>query len=136
MRALLMLASSLLLAGCAAGGESAENAISSKPNLVLIVADDLGYADVGFNGLEQFPTPHIDRIANEGVRFTQGYVTHAVCGPSRAGMITGRYQDRFGSSINPTVNPAVPNGVPRTERTLAELLRAAGYESMAVGKWH
>jgi arylsulfatase A-like enzyme len=115
------------------GGDEPKRA---QPNLVLIVADDLGYADVGFNGCTDIPTPSIDRIAAEGVRFTEAYVTGAVCGPSRAGMITGRYQDRFGCGNNPTVNPAVPNGVPRTERMISELLRPAGYESKAVGKWH
>ena len=115
-----------------ASGEAAP----PKPNLVLIVADDLGYADVGFQGCLDIPTPNIDRIANEGARFTNGYVTAAVCGPSRAGFITGRYQDRFGSSRNPTIDPTVPNGVPRSERTIAELLKPAGYNTMLSGKWH
>ncbi|MEM8494820.1 MAG: sulfatase-like hydrolase/transferase [Planctomycetota bacterium] len=107
------------------------------PNLVLIVTDDQGYRDVGFNGGTQIPTPNLDRIANEGVCFQQGYVTYAVCGPSRAGLITGQYQDRFGGSLNPTPNPAVPNnGVPLTEKNLAELLKPKGYTSMIVGKWH
>ncbi|MEM1026765.1 MAG: sulfatase-like hydrolase/transferase [Planctomycetota bacterium] len=107
------------------------------PNLVLIVTDDQGYRDVGFNGGTQIPTPNLDRIAHEGVRFTQSYVTYAVCGPSRAGFITGRYQDRFGGSRNPTPNPAVPNnGVPLTEQNLAELLKPQGYTSIIIGKWH
>ncbi|MEO0629265.1 MAG: sulfatase-like hydrolase/transferase [Planctomycetota bacterium] len=109
---------------------------NEPPNLVVIVADDLGYADVGFNGCEDIPTPNIDRIAAEGVRFSSGYVTSAICGPSRAGLITGRYQHRFGSSLNPTIDPTVHNGVPRDELTIAEMLRPAGYTSMAVGKWH
>ena len=116
-----------------AGSETAQ---PNQPNLVLIVADDLGYADVGFNGCVDIPTPSIDRIAAEGVRFTEAYVTGAVCGPSRAGMITGRYQDRFGCGNNPTVDPSVPNGVPTSERMISELLRPAGYQSKAVGKWH
>lgn len=103
---------------------------------MLIVADDLGYADVGFNGCEDIPTPHIDRIADEGARFGAGYVTAAVCAPSRAGFITGRHQDRFGCSINPTVDPSQLNGIPADERNIAELLAPAGYTSMAVGKWH
>jgi len=110
---------------------------AEQPNLVLIIADDLGYADVGFNGCEDIPTPSIDRIATGGVRFSNAYVTAAVCGPSRAGLITGRHQDRFGSCLNPTVDPSVPNnGVPTSERNIAELLRPAGYTSIAVGKWH
>ena len=107
------------------------------PNLIVILTDDQGYADVGFNGCEDIPTPHIDRIANEGVRFTDGYVSYSVCGPSRAGLITGRYQGRFGYCRNPSINPNDPTaGVPLTESTLADLLRAAGYRTMAVGKWH
>lgn len=112
-------------------------AADRPPNLIIILSDDQGYADVGFNGCTDIPTPNIDRIAAEGARFTNGYVTYAVCGPSRAGLITGRYQDRFGSSRNPTPNPAVPhNGVPRSEKNLAELLKPAGYTTMAIGKWH
>lgn len=131
------LAATLCAVGAWVGGCQAKPAPAPRPNLVLIVADDLGYADVGFQGCEDIPTPHIDRIAREGVRFSNGYVTGAVCGPSRAGLITGRYQDRFGSSRNPTVDPSVPNnGVPRTERTIAELLEPAGYNTFAVGKWH
>ena len=115
----------------------AETAIEQPPNLVIILTDDLGYADVGFNGCQDIPTPNIDRIATEGVRFTNGYVSFAVCGPSRAGLITGRYQDRFGAVLNPTVNPAVPNnGVPLSEKNIAELLKPVGYTTMVVGKWH
>lgn len=107
------------------------------PNLVVILTDDLGYSDVGFNGCTDIPTPNIDRIANEGVLCTNGYVTHSVCGPSRAALITGRYQCRFGACRNPTVDPRVPNnGVPVSERNIAELLAPAGYRSIAIGKWH
>ncbi|WP_197530848.1 sulfatase-like hydrolase/transferase [Bythopirellula polymerisocia] len=105
--------------------------------MIIILTDDQGYADVGFNGCTDIPTPNIDRIAAEGVRCTNGYVTFAVCGPSRAGLITGRYQDRFGACRNPTIDPAVPNnGVPTSEKNIAELLKPIGYTSMAVGKWH
>ncbi len=114
-----------------------EEQVVRPPNLVVILSDDQGYWDVGFNGGDQIPTPHTDRIAAEGVRFTNGYVTGAVCGPSRAGLITGRYQDRFGAVRNPTVDPSVPNnGVPTSELNIAELLEPAGYTSMVVGKWH
>ncbi len=108
-----------------------------SPNLIVILTDDQGYADVGFNGCKDIPTPNIDRIANEGARCTNGYVTYAVCGPSRAGLITGRYQDRFGACRNPTIDPTVPNnGVPRSEKMISEILQTVGYKSMAVGKWH
>ena len=129
----------LFLAGLTVGAASSEAIVvgAPPPNLIVIVTDDHGYADVGFNGCEDIPTPGIDRIAEEGVRCTSGYVTHSVCGPSRAALITGRYQCRFGASRNPTVDPSVPNnGVPRSEQNLAELLRPRGYHSMAVGKWH
>lgn len=107
------------------------------PNLIIVLTDDQGYADVGFNGCTDIPTPNLDAIAAQGVRFTNGYVTYAVCGPSRAGLITGRYQDRFGAIRNPTPDPTVENnGVPRWEKNIAELLKPRGYATMAVGKWH
>lgn len=110
---------------------------SSKPNVIVILADDLGYQDVGFNGCKDIPTPHIDRIAKNGVKFTNGYVTYAVCGPSRAGLITGRYQDRFGYSRNPLYAPQdVEMGLPLTEETMADILKKNGYYSTAIGKWH
>jgi arylsulfatase A-like enzyme len=108
-----------------------------SPNLVIILTDDQGYADVGFNGCKDIPTPHIDTIATNGVRFTNGYATHAVCGPSRAGLLTGRYQGRFGFNTNPSVNPNNPNiGIPHEERNIAEVLCTVGYTSGIVGKWH
>ncbi|MEQ8208293.1 MAG: sulfatase-like hydrolase/transferase [Lacipirellulaceae bacterium] len=118
-------------------GLSRSAARDDRPNLIVILTDDQGYADVGFNGCQDIPTPNLDRIANEGVRCTNGYVTHSVCGPSRAGLMTGRYQGRFGAARNPTVNPSVENnGIPQTERNIAELLKPFGYMNMAVGKWH
>lgn len=118
-------------------GLSTLSSRAEPPNLVIILTDDQGYADVGFNGCQDIPTPHIDRIASEGVRCTNAYVTHSVCGPSRAALITGRYQCRFGASRNPTADPSVPNnGVPKEQKNLAELLAPRGYRSMAVGKWH
>ena len=107
-----------------------------KPNLVVILSDDQGYADAGFNGGLEIPTPNIDRVAARGVRFTDGYATYSVCGPSRAGLLTGRYQNRFGASENPTNDPSVLAGIPLDEKNIAELLRPAGYRSYAVGKWH
>lgn len=109
----------------------------APPNLVLILVDDLGYADVGFNGCKDIPTPNIDRIAQEGVKFTNGYVTWGACGPSRAGLITGRHQARFGFGRNPLFAPNDPNmGLPLSEMTLAKALGQAGYKSAAIGKWH
>jgi arylsulfatase A-like enzyme len=112
-------------------------AMAVPPNLIVIVADDLGYADVGFNGHSDIPTPNIDRIAKAGVVFSDAYVTFTVCGPSRAGLITGRYPQRFGFERNPAWKPADPSvGLPLVEKTIAEVLRPAGYKSGVIGKWH
>lgn len=108
-----------------------------QPNLIVIMTDDQGYADVGFNGISDIPTPNIDRIAQGGAVFTDAYVTFTVCGPSRAGFITGRYPQRFGFERNPAYKPGDATiGVPRTEKTIAEVLRPAGYKSGIIGKWH
>lgn len=110
---------------------------AQKPNLVVIMCDDLGYADVGFNGCKDIPTPNIDRIANSGVRCTSGYVSYSVCGPSRAGFMTGRYGQRFGFERNPQYRPQDPNmGLPKEERTFGETLKPVGYTCGVVGKWH
>ncbi|SFO60593.1 Arylsulfatase A [Algoriphagus ornithinivorans] len=108
-----------------------------RPNIIVILTDDQGYADVGFNGSEDIPTPGIDRIASNGVVFSSGYVSFAVCGPSRAGLITGRYQDRFGFARNPLLAPKDSTmGLPLSEETMADLLKKAGYRTGAIGKWH
>ncbi|MEC3907030.1 sulfatase-like hydrolase/transferase [Tamlana sp. 2201CG12-4] len=108
-----------------------------QPNVIVILTDDQGYKDVGFNGSPDIKTPNIDRIAENGVVFTNGYVSYAVCGPSRAGLITGRYQDRFGFSRNPLFAPKdALQGVPKSEEMLSEALKKAGYKNMAIGKWH
>ena len=109
-----------------------------KPNIVILLADDLGYGELGCQGNTEIPTPNIDSIAANGVRFTNGYVTAPFCSASRAGLITGRYQTRFGYEFNPIGHrnelPGV--GLPRGEETLAERLRQAGYVSSLIGKWH
>ena len=111
--------------------------LERKPNIIVILTDDQGYADVGFNGSTEIPTPNIDRIANEGVRFDRGYVSFPVCGPSRAGLLTGRYQSRFGYDLNASENPLdTKAGLPLTERTIADVLKPAGYKSAVIGKWH
>ena len=116
---------------------SRKRAQKKPPNLVVIMADDLGYADVGFNGCQDIPTPNIDSIAEEGVRFTSGYVAYPVCGPSRASFITGRYGQRFGFERNPIYDVHNPNmGLTRDETTIATSLSAVGYRCGVVGKWH
>ncbi|MEY2878531.1 MAG: hypothetical protein RLZZ15_911 [Verrucomicrobiota bacterium] len=110
----------------------------ARPNVVFIVADDLGYGELGCYGGAEIPTPHLDRLAAGGARFTQGYVTASLCAPSRAALLTGRYQTRFGYEGNPTgaLNADPRIGLPLTQRTLAERLRGAGYATALVGKWH
>ncbi len=113
---------------------------SERPNIILIVADDLGYGDVGFHGGTQIPTPNLDRLAASGVRLAQGYVSAPVCAPSRAGLLTGRNQVEFGFDNNladtqPGFDRAF-HGLPVGVRTIADRLRAAGYRTGLVGKWH
>jgi arylsulfatase A-like enzyme len=109
----------------------------SRPNIIIILTDDQGYGDVGFNGCKDIPTPNIDRIAKNGVVFKQAYVSYAVCAPSRAGLLTGRYQDRFGFSRNPLYKPLDPEiGLSLNEQTMAEYLQSEKYNTMAIGKWH
>lgn len=109
-------------------------------NLVLIVADDLGYGDLGFTGSTQIKTPHIDQLAASGVTFTQGYVSSAVCSPSRAGFITGINQVEFGHDNNlGGVEPGFDieyNGLPLTQKTIADHLNKLGYVNGLIGKWH
>jgi arylsulfatase A-like enzyme len=128
MRPLLSLT---VLALIALGAAAAEPA--NKPNVIVIVGDDMGYADVGFHGCKDIPTPHLDALAKSGVRFTNGYVSGPYCSPTRAGLLTGRYQTRFGHEFNPG---GTVQGLPLRESTLANRLKAAGYRTALVGKWH
>ena len=106
---------------------------AAKPNVVVIVADDLGYGDLSSYG-SAYATPNIDQLARDGVRFTQGYATAALCSPSRAALLTGRYQQRFGHEYQLYDN--VRDGVDAAQPTLARSLRAAGYRTALYGKWH
>jgi len=114
-------------------GHSATAAPRPRPNILLIVGDDMGYADVGFQGCKDIPTLNLDALAASGVRFTSGYVSGPYCSPTRAGLMTGRYQQSFGHEFNPARNQ---DGLPLTETTLADRLKAAGYVTSLVGKWH
>ncbi len=124
-------------------GVFAENT-PSKPNIVFIISDDAGYADFGFQGSQLMKTPNLDGLAAEGVRLTQGYVTDATCGPSRAGLMTGKYQQRFGyEEINVpgfmSQNSALDGddmGLPLEQKTMANYLKDLGYSTGAFGKWH
>lgn len=127
----------VVMAGALAGPGLLPAGAEAPPNCIVILADDLGYADVGFHGCRDIPTPHIDSIAENGVQCSSAYVTYSVCAPSRAGFITGRYQGRFGFGRNPQYRPNDPNmGLPQDEQTIATVLKAAGYTSGIIGKWH
>ena len=102
-----------------------------KPNVLVILSDDVGWAEYGFQGGKDVPTPRIDSIAKSGVRFTQRYVSGPYCSPTRAGLMTGRYQTRFGHENN---RVPVVSGLPLTETTIADRLRAQGYATCAIGK--
>lgn len=106
---------------------------AEKPNFLVIYADDLGWGELGCQGNKEIPTPHIDSIAANGIRFTQGYVAATYCSPSRAGLMTGRYPTRFGHEFNSTANVT---GIHKNETTIAERLKPLGYASACVGKWH
>lgn len=105
----------------------------NRPNILLIVGDDMGYGDVGFHGCEDIPTPNLDRLAAGGARFSSGYVSGPYCSPTRAGLLTGRYQQRFGHEFNPG---GAMTGLPVSETTIADRLKAADYATALVGKWH
>lgn len=111
----------------------AQEAAETRPNVLIIVGDDMGYGDVGFHGCKDIPTPNLDALAASGLRFTNGYVTGPYCSPTRAGLLTGRYQQRFGHEFNPGGNG---QGLPLRETTLADRLKKAGYKTALVGKWH
>lgn len=129
-----LLAPLVLLCNCTGPPADPTEGASRPPNLVVILADDLGYADVGFQGLRDFATPSIDALAAAGIRFTNGYVSHPYCSPSRAGLLTGRYQHRFGHVHNPKFRAG--EGLPISESMLPDVLADEGYVSALVGKWH
>ena len=132
----------LILAVMISGTVSAEPTAGSPkpPNFILMLADDLGYGDLGITGSKQIPTPHIDSLAVGGVRFTNAYVSSSVCAPSRAGLMTGKHQASFGFRDN--LAPVQPGhdpefvGLPLSQKTLADRLKPLGYTMGLVGKWH
>src|SRR5438105_99835 len=129
-------ASSLALAGMGRGRPSW--AQSTKPNIVFILADDLGYADVGCYGQRDYTTPNTDRLATEGLKFTQAYSNSPDCSATRTALITGRYQARLPLGLEEPLTPLTPKdiGLPPSHPTLPSLLKKAGYGTTLIGKWH
>ncbi|MEM9896728.1 MAG: sulfatase-like hydrolase/transferase, partial [Bacteroidota bacterium] len=111
-----------------------------KPNFIIILADDLGYADLSMHGSREIQTPHIDALAAEGISMKQGYVSSAVCSPSRAGLLTGKNQVEFGYDNNLDHNQTGFDpqfaGLPVEQKTIATLLKTQGYSTGIIGKWH
>lgn len=135
----LLLAWTTIGAGSLSVTAAAEDAAVARPNIVILLADDLGFADLGFQQCPDIPTPHVDGLAAGGVRCTQGYVSGPYCSPTRAGLLTGRYQQRFGHEFNPGPGEGPRTaeiGMPTSETTIADRLQAAGYATGLVGKWH
>lgn len=120
----------LMLAACSAGRSAPEG----PPNVVIMFTDDLGYADIGAFGHLDYPTPHLDRMAAEGVRFTNFYVSQPVCSASRASLLTGNYANRIG--IHNALGPGNTHGIDDAEVTLGELFQSKGYATAIYGKWH
>lgn len=118
---------------CLAGPAGASAAAERKPNFLIMLSDDVGWAEYGFQGSKDIPTPNIDRIAANGIRFPQAYVSGTYCSPTRAGLMTGRYQTRFGHEWN---GGGPKFGLPLTEKTMADRMKALGYATAIVGKWH
>lgn len=115
---------------------TAADAADTPPNIVVIVSDDAGYNEFSMHGSTICPTPRIDSIAANGVRFSNGYVSGSVCSPTRAGLLTGRYQTFFGHEFNIPPVYSDENGLPLSETTIADGLHSTGYRTIALGKWH
>lgn len=129
----------IVIVGCVVQNIQAQD----KPNILFILSDDAGYADFGFQGSKDFKTPNLDALAKSGVRFTQAYVSAAVCGPSRAGLLTGMYQQKFGFEENNVPGYMSASGIlgddmglPLDQVTVASRLKELGYKTAVFGKWH
>jgi len=125
-----LIAPTLILMGCS-GEESPKQQL---PNFIVIMADDLGYGDIGSFGATDIKTPNIDRMAAEGIKFTAAYAASSICSPSRAAFLTGRYPQRMG--INSVFFPESLTGLPENEITIASILKLQGYQNAVFGKWH
>ena len=119
----------------AADRRAADTDRGKRPNVIIIFTDDQGYADAGCYGAKKFKTPHLDRMAAQGLRLTDFYVAASVCTPSRTALLTGAYPKRFGMHKG-VIMPFSKNGLAPSARTIAELLQERGYATACIGKWH
>jgi arylsulfatase A-like enzyme len=132
----------ILAAGAAAAVSTACSSITpdgrstSRPNILFILADDLGWGDLSCYGRPDYRTPVLDELAGRGVRLTQAYANSSTCSPTRVGLITGRYQNRLPVGLYDPLPPGTPHGLPLDHPTLPSLLKKAGYATALVGKWH
>ena len=124
----------ILALGCFSLLVSCSTETDSKPNIIIILADDAGYSDFGFMGSDEIKTPNLDQLAFDGVTFNNAYVSASVCSPSRAGLLTGMYQQRFGHECN--LDSDVNNSFDPNQITIAEALKTEGYNTGLIGKWH
>ena len=132
---LIMLAGSMsCMAVCATAGQEEKAGAPERPNIIVILADDQGYADVGCYGAQGFKTPNADRMAKEGMKFTDFYVASGLSTPSRAALLTGCYPVRI--DMDQVLFPDIKRGINPEEITIAEILRGSGYSTACIGKWH
>src|SRR5262249_4503682 len=127
-----LLAALAVLIGAAPAAQAAD--ARRLPNFVIIYADDLGYGDLGCYGARGYRTPNLDRMAKEGIRFTDFYLAQPVCSASRAALLTGCYTTRVG--IRGALGPGARHGISDKEKTIAQVLRPRGYATAIYGKWH
>ncbi|SFI57992.1 sulfatase-like hydrolase/transferase [Planctomicrobium piriforme] len=125
-----------VVAASALSVERVQAQVPSRPNILVMIVDDMGWADLGVQGSIDAPTPNIDSIAKDGVRLTNAYVSAPVCSPSRAGLLTGRYQTRFGHELNHPMADRGPVGLPVEEQLWPVYFKNAGYVTGHAGKWH
>src|SRR5687768_7285925 len=138
MRTCILLSFPLFFIAISPSSAEAQPAKKRPPNVIIIFADDLGWGDLGCYGHPSIRTPHLDRMAREGMRFTDFYSSAEVCTPSRAGLLTGRYPIRSGmcGDKQRVLHARAKGGLPRDEITIAEALKERGYATACIGKWH
>lgn len=137
MKSIIILLTTIFLISCTSQQNSNTTKQTERPNILFILCDDLGYSDVGFNGGKDVRTPHLDALAANGATFGSAYTPHPFCGPSRTGIMTGRYPHTIGSPFNlPPNSEELNQGIPTSEIYISKMLKDAGYYTGIVGKWH